>query len=73
MKTKNLIKKYAKTWEDLKDTKALSLESYMAGSLIKSLRKDFGKPCKEVDIECGVCKAYQLIAYLNWYIEINED
>lgn len=40
--------------------------------LIKNIKKGFGGPCPELNIECGTCKATVLIAHLEWYVDLIE-
>lgn len=38
-------------------------------SLIKKIKKRYGKPCPDLNVECAACKATILIAYLNWHLD----
>ncbi len=51
-----------KTTKDTDDIKEVK-------SLIKKIKKGYGKPCPELNVECAACKATILIAYLNWHLD----
>ena len=38
-------------------------------SLIRKIRKGYGKSCPELNMDCPVCKATILIAYLGWHLD----
>ena len=38
-------------------------------SLIKKIRKEYGKSCPELNIDCAVCKATILVSYLEWHLD----
>jgi len=38
--------------------------------LIKRIKRDFGKPCKEQAVGCAICDAYRLVAYLEWLMMV---
>ena len=50
-----------------KTTKAVIIT---INAIIKDIKRDFGPRCKEENIDCGICKAYRLISYLEWYMEL---
>lgn len=41
-------------------------------TLLRELRRGFGKPCKELHAECAGCRGNILIGYLNWYLDLLE-
>ena len=40
--------------------------------IIKTVEKDFGKFCSEIDINCGSCQMTVMIAYLRHYKDLIE-
>ena len=53
-----------------KTTKAVIIT---INAIIKDIKTNFGPRCKEENIDCGICKAYRLISYLEWYKDLLED
>ena len=43
---------------------------YITALLIKRIKRDFGKPCKEQAVGCAICDAYRLVAYLEWLMMV---
>ncbi len=41
--------------------------------LIRILKKDFGKKCSDENWDCPACRAWHLIAGLEWYLDLLDN